>query len=263
MSFSYSDFAAALGGKAISTADVLEVRRWVWPDGSIALAEAEAVFELNRLAGASAPEWGDFFIEALTDYVVNEVPPKGYVDDAHAGWLIDQVERGGGPIGATELALVVKILESALNAPALLKTWALRQIEGAVLTGAGPTRGGARPPGRGRRGRSRVAAPDRLRAGGDGAITVSQDEAEALWRIKDATRDADNAPGWKTLFVQAVGNHLMASAVYHPIARARTRPGSRRSSRIITATCSASSPACGPPAPRRLPAGNAGTRFRR
>lgn len=220
MSFSYSDFAAALkAGKAISAADVLEVRRWVWPDGSIALAEAEAVFELNRLANTSAPEWADFFIEALTDYVVNEVPPKGYVDDAHAGWLIDQIERRGGPIGATELALVVKILESALNAPALLKSWALKQIETSVLTGEGPTRGGDIRPGV--VDEAEVALLRRIvfAAGGDGAITVSQDEAETLWRIKDATLHAGNAPGWKTLFVQALGNHLMASAVYRPIAR--------------------------------------------
>ena len=36
MSFSYSDFAAALkAGKPISADDVLAIRRWVWPDGAI------------------------------------------------------------------------------------------------------------------------------------------------------------------------------------------------------------------------------------
>jgi hypothetical protein len=40
-----------------------------------------------------------------------------------------------------------------------------------------------------------------------------------LWRIKDATLGADNAPGWKTLFVQALGNHLMAYSSYRPLER--------------------------------------------
>jgi hypothetical protein len=220
MSFSYSDFAAALkAGAGISADDVLDVRRWVWPDGAVSLAEAEAVFALNRLALESAPEWDDFLIEAMTDYVVNETPPRGYVDDAHAGWLIDQIERDGAPITATELALVVKVLESALNAPALLKTWALGQIEASVLTGAGPTRAGPVRPGIVDEAEVRLLRRIIFAAGGDGALGVSADEAEALWRIKDACLHADNAPGWKTLFAQAIGNHLMAYSSYRPLAR--------------------------------------------
>ena len=40
-----------------------------------------------------------------------------------------------------------------------------------------------------------------------------------LWRLKDATVDAANAEGWQTLFVQAVGNHLMAYSSYRPLER--------------------------------------------
>jgi hypothetical protein len=44
--------------------------------------------------------------------------------------------------------------------------------------------------------------------GGSGPARVSVDEAEMLFRIKDATLDADNVPEWKTLFVQGVANYL-------------------------------------------------------
>jgi hypothetical protein len=209
MSFSYSDFAAALkAGAPISAEDVLAVRRWVWPDGSVSAGEAEALFELNRAARDSAPEWADFFIEAMTDYVVNQVPPRGYVDDGHAAWLIGQIERDGAPITATELALVVKVLETALNAPAALKAWALAQIEQSVSAD-------------GRVGEQEAALLRRIvfAAAGGGALTVSAEEAETLWRIKDACVRADNAPGWKTLFVQALGNHLMAYSSYTPLER--------------------------------------------
>ena len=56
MSFSYSDFAAALkAGAPIGVDDVLAVRRAVWPDGAVRAEEAEAVFELNRSAALSCP----------------------------------------------------------------------------------------------------------------------------------------------------------------------------------------------------------------
>ncbi len=209
MSFSYSDFAAALeSGAPISAEDVLALRRWVWPDGAVSDAEAEAVFALNRLAREAGPEWADFLIEAMTDHVVNAKPPRGYVDEANAAWLINEIERDGAPITATELRLVVKVLESALNAPASLKTWALRQIEEAVLRD-------------GRVGGDEAALLRRLlfAAGGEGALRIGEDEAELLWRLKDACLGGDNAPEWKTLFVQAVGNHLMAWSSYTPLER--------------------------------------------
>lgn len=209
MSFSYSDFAAALkAGARISAEDVLALRRQVWPDGSISDAEAETLFELNRLAGESDPEWADFLIEAMTEYLVNARVPRGYVDEANADWLIFQVDRDNAPVTATELALVVKLLEKALNAPASLKAWALRQIEAGAIAD-------------GRIGEDEVKLLRRIlfAAGGDGALIVSQDEAELLWRLKDACLNADNAPGWKILFVQAVGNHLMAWSSYTPLER--------------------------------------------
>jgi len=209
MSFSFSDFAAALkGGASMSAEDVLAVRRTVWPDGKISDEEARALFEVNRLGRDPAPEWGEFFLEALCDHVVNGQEPKGYIDIANAAWLVEEIERGGEPVGGLELALVVKVLERALNCPAELKSWALARIAEAVL----------------RDGRVDAHEAGLLRriifaSGGDGALAVSKDEAELLWRLKDACRDSDNAPEWKTLFVQGVGNHLMAYNSYTPLER--------------------------------------------
>ena len=221
MSFSFSNLAdAAKGGKAISAEDVLAARRWAWGDGGISGAEAETIFELNRLAGERAPEWVDFFVEALSEYVVNQRPPRGYVDDANAAWLQSQIDSDGKVETLAELELLVKVLESALNAPESLKAYALRQIEAIVTSGEGPTRrGGNLTPGS--IGEAEVALLRRLvfASGGSGALTVSRDEAEMLWRIKDTCRDGDNAPGWKTLFVQAIGNHLMAHQIYTPLER--------------------------------------------
>jgi hypothetical protein len=220
MSFSFSDFEAALkAGARISADDVLALRRAIWPDGAVSDEEASALFELNRAARDAGPEWSGFFIEAMTEYVVNQRPPRGYVDEGAAKWLTAAIERDGAAAGAVDLALVVKILETALNCPEVLKAWALGRIEAAVLTGEGPTRDGpARP---NVIDEAEVALLRRIvfAAGGEGACTVGAEEAELLWRLKDACLDADNAPGWKTLVVQAVGNHLMAYSDYKPLER--------------------------------------------
>jgi hypothetical protein len=222
MSFSFSDFSAALkAGAPVTADDVLALRRWVWPDGVISAPEAELLFTLNRTAHDTAPEWDDFFVEAISEYVLNAAEPHPYVDDATAGWLIGEIEHDGAPAGSRELELIVKILEKALNAPASLKAWALREIEQSILTGEGATRrdGPLRP---GIVDEAEVKLLRRLvfAPGGDGALTVGDDEAEMLWRIKDATLHADNAPGWKQLFVQALGDHLMAWTNYRPLDRA-------------------------------------------
>ncbi|HEX5184106.1 MAG TPA: hypothetical protein VFW19_13290 [Allosphingosinicella sp.] len=223
MSFSFSDFSAALkAGAPVTADDVLALRRWVWPDGVVSDAEAESLFALNRLVADAAPEWDDLFVEAISEHVLNASEPHLYVDEPTAAWLIGQFAKDGAPVKPAELELVVKILEKALNAPASLKAWALRQIETAVLTGEGPTRrdGSLRP---GRVDEAEVKLLRRLvfAAGGDGALTVGDDEAEMLWRIKDATLQADNPPEWMQLFVQAIGNHLMAWSNYRPLERAK------------------------------------------
>lgn len=209
MSFSFSDFTASLkGGDRITADDVLAVRRAVWPDGRVSDTEAGFVFDLNRLIEEPTPEWRDFFLDALTDYVVNRKAPRGYVDDANADWLIAEVDRDGAA-GRLEIELVVKVVERALNCPPRLRSWALAALEAAVVRG------------------NRTVDADEcallrrlvFAPGGEGALVVGKDEAEALWRLKDACRDSANAPEWKTLFVQAVGNHLMAWSGYTPLAR--------------------------------------------
>jgi hypothetical protein len=221
MTFSFSNLAETIkAGTPISAEDVLAARRWAWGDGGISSAEAETIFELNSLAGDRAPEWVDFFVEAITEFIVNQQPPRGYIDEANAAWLISHIDADGKVDTLGELELLVKVMETGLNAPDSLKAYALRQIEIVVTSGEGPTRRGGdiRP---GSIDEAEVALLRRLlfAAAGEGATTVSRDEAELLWRLKEATRQGDNAPGWKTLFVQGVANHVMAHNLYNPIDR--------------------------------------------
>jgi hypothetical protein len=217
------DLAAQLkAGPSLDADATLAMRRAAWPDGKIDPAEAEAIFDLNSTVRDVSSEWVAFFVEALTDYVVTQQSPAGYVDDAKAAWLLAKIDQDGRVGSLGELELLVTVLETATNAPDSLKTYALRQIEAVVQTGSGPTRdGGALDPGCVTAAEAKLLRRILFAQGGDGPAIVSRAEADMLFRIKDKTLDAANAPEWKTLFVQAVGNHLMVASNFVPLSRAR------------------------------------------
>lgn len=215
------DLAATIKAKAsIDADDTLAMRSVAWPDGKIDPAEADAIFDVNTAVKGSSPEWVDFFVEAMTDYVVHQQAPVGYVDDAKAAWLMSKIDSDGRVGSLGEFELLVKILESATNAPDSLKGYALRQIETVVLTGEGPTRdGGSLDAGSISPAEVKLLRRLLYAQAGEGPAIVSRAEADMLFRLKDATLNAANAPEWQTLFVQAVGNHLMAHSDYTPLAR--------------------------------------------
>lgn len=215
---SLRELVDGLVGEALSSTDALEIRRRIWPDGRIGEDEADLLFALNDAVAEPSREWVDCFVEALTAYVVEQAEPRFYVDERRATWLIERVRRDGrvGTLG--ELELLVRVLEKSLNTPESLKRFVLEEVERLVLTGEGPTRaGGAFAPGSITAGEVAFLRRALFASGGDGPARVSGDEAEALFRIKDASLAGDNSPAWRTLFVQGVGNFLMAHGGYRPL----------------------------------------------
>ena len=189
--------------------DVLALRRAAWPDGRIDPAEAEAILALDEHVTGKSPEWLDFVAEATVEVVVNGREPRGYLDDATADWLIARLDHDGRLDSLSELDLLVRIMEKSLNTPEPLKLYALAQIERAVLSGNGPTRdGGSLDAGCITASECALLRRMIFAAGSDGPGRVSRAEAELLFRIKDATLGAANAPEWPRLFVQGVGNYL-------------------------------------------------------
>ncbi|WP_421836378.1 hypothetical protein [Novosphingobium sp.] len=215
MTINFPELARQAAADGVITADeVLALRRAAWPDGRIDQTEAEAILAINDVVSAKSPEWVDFLVEAVGEYVLNGTEPRGYVADATADWLIARLDHDGRLDSAAELELLVRVLEKALGTPDHLKDYALAQIERAVLTGEGPTRDASILGGGTLSADSITEAECKLlrrvifASGGDRPAAVSQREAEMLFRIKDATLGADNTPEWQRLFVQGVGNYL-------------------------------------------------------
>lgn len=223
MSIYFRDLAAqAASDGRISPEEILILRRAGWRDGKIDAEEAEAIFAVNDRIEDHSPEWTDFFVEALSEFIVHGAEPVGYVDEANADWLMAHIDRDGMVDSMAELELLVKLFERATTVPERLRIYTIAQIEKAVLTGEGPTRygdglhHGTITDGEACMLRRLIFSPASDRPAG-----VGRAEAELLFRLKDATLGKANGPEWKRLFVQGVGNYLMAYASYEPLSQER------------------------------------------
>jgi hypothetical protein len=199
---------AQLDGKPMLSADdALTLRRILYGGATqvVAADEAEALVKLNADAGDTSPEWRMLFVEALTDYVVRQEEPAGYVNDAKADWLMAAMSRDRCAKD-DEVEALVYVLEQADRTPPRYAAFVLETLKSQIL---------------GRTGAKGVTAADveRLRrvlfaAGGEGNVGVSQHEAEALFDLNDALRGATNDPAWSDFFVRAVANAVLYQATW-------------------------------------------------
>lgn len=204
----------------VSDSDVLVLRDAVWTDADISIDVVDALFMVNDRCAPSSPAWIDFFIEAVEHVLLHQTPPPGFLDEDGARWLQSKIDRDGRVASIGEIELLVSILESAENAPDALKSYALAQIEATITSGVGPTRdGGSIRPNCVDEAEVNLLRRLIFAGGGEGAVIVGAQEADMLFRIKDAALRSHNASGWLPLFVQGVGNHLMAHSDYRPLTR--------------------------------------------
>lgn len=199
---------AAADGQ-IAADELLALRRQGWGDGIIHRDEAEALFALNNSLTHRSPEWCDFFVEAIGEFVLNGTPPRLQCSDEEAQWLIDQIDHDGVVESMVELETIVRIIERAENTPNRLKHYVLAQVERAVLTGTGPTRcGGALSATHISAAECRIIRRVIWASGGHGPAAVTRYDAELLFRLKDETLAEENAAEWDDLFIDGVANYL-------------------------------------------------------
>lgn len=197
----------------IEGADVLAVRRAVYGgDCLVSRAEAEAVYAVERGRRVHCREWSNFFVEAMTDFVLNQELPVGYMSGENAAWVEGQIKRRKEPSMDGDMAIVANVIERASAVPASFSAFALRLAKEAVIYGDGLDAAG-RVHASGRVDEADVAMLKRILwgAGSEGLLAVSRDEAEALFSIADATTGAANDPEFNDLFAKAIGNYLLGA----------------------------------------------------
>ena len=178
-----------------------KIRRDIFADMVVSRAEANLLFDLNQRVDRPDPEWFALFREAIGDFLLNQEDPPNVITDEEADWLIKRVSADDHVCLATEAELMLHLLERADRAPQTLGHFALTgcvdAAKAAGLVGGEDVK------------RLRRAV---FALGSCGATWVSQDEAEALFDLADATAQADNHPDWPDFFAKAIGNYVMSFA---------------------------------------------------
>ena len=105
----------------IDVGEVKELENVLYADGKIDKDEADFLFELNDAVSGkeNAPEWKEFFVKAITSFVLDDDQSNGEVDEEEAKYLYDQI-KGDGQIDDIEKALLENIKAKSKNFPALL-----------------------------------------------------------------------------------------------------------------------------------------------
>jgi hypothetical protein len=203
---------------SIHNVDVQSLRQNLAENDAISALEADLLLMLNTACRIKDASWSGFFVETLTDYLVHQTAPEGYVTAATAEWLALRFSRDGRITNHAELDLVVSIIEEARWVPLSLPLIVLRQVRAGIATGQGPLRAGAPVPA-GVITDTEVELVRRVLVACDDALPVTRAEAEALFEINAALSDPASHPGWAELYVTAIANAVMWAAGYAVAAR--------------------------------------------
>lgn len=198
----------------INDADILALRKSIFGDNAVTVSEADTLFAINNINGK--PEaWQEFFIDALTDFLVQQTMPHGYINQANAIWLMSHIDHDGLVETHTEIELLLNIMKRAHNVTDELETYALNQVKYAVLNGSGYL-GSERSHNPGTIGSADVDMLKRVlyAVSSQSGIGISKLEAEAIFDLNDACANTDNHESWSRLFVGAIANYIMVLAAW-------------------------------------------------
>ena len=195
------DFASEILEDGVIDADeVKAIKQRLYEDGVIDREEADFLFTLNDGVSGKAnhESWKSFFIEAITDHVLDDDETPGVIDQDEATYLIDKI-KGDGQVDEIELDLLVNICDKATGeSPESFSDFVLSSIKSAILED----------------GVVDLEEVQMLRrviygAGGAGGAEVDRAEAELIFELNDATSGNENVSEWKTFFVEAISKHVL------------------------------------------------------
>lgn len=199
--------------------DIIALRRVIYGDNHVARNEIDRLFDANNSTMPKSDTWPDFFVAAITNFLVHQSRPVGYVDEDTAKWFIERISTDGHIETETELRALMAVLRDAKDATDALVEFALEEVKSAILNGEGQIA----------RNRScetchisledvRLIDQVLYASGGDDHIKVTRKEAEILFDLNDAcTPLADAAEAWQSIFVNAITNCMMFHTPFqHP-----------------------------------------------
>lgn len=181
----------------IADADVVAMRGEVYGADTVAPDEMAALLALDGVLAMRTPSWANFLYDAMSDAMLRQTDPQGYIDDGEAASVMQAM--GAAPAVDGALGALARVIAEADAVPASLESYALAKAKAAV-TSVGAVS---------------AADVDMLRrlvfaGGGEGALGVTRAEADALFDINNACHEAANDPAWADFFGKAIADSLTA-----------------------------------------------------
>lgn len=107
-----------LADGVVDAAEVKELESVLYADGKIDSEEAEFLFELNNAVSGNAnhKSWGEFFVKAVSSFVLDDDNSAGEIDADEATWLYNQI-KGDGQIDSVEKELLLHLKKNSSNFP--------------------------------------------------------------------------------------------------------------------------------------------------
>ena len=181
----------------------IELRRQIFDDGRITSDEADLLFAIDNEIDNLPEDWDEFFVGALTDFLIRQEIPVGYVTPIQASWLMERIEADEKLSAATELELLLNVLRLSKDVPENLELYTLGKIRGKIVS-------------RAIEGDFSITEQDvkeikrvMYASAGNGGYSVSEIEARFLFDLDELSQNANNHAEWQKLFVGAIANHLM------------------------------------------------------
>ena len=201
--------AQLMNSGSMTSQNVLELRRNVFADGVMTRGEAQMLLDCDRSAKDKCAEWAPFLYEAISDYIVHQERPSGYISQDNATWLQNTLADDSAE---TTIGLLVHVLEKAKSAPEGLSAMGLKAVARNVLANDAGVR--------------KISQQDvqMLRRvlyafGGQDSAALSRAEVEVLFDLNDQTTEALNDPAWNDLFTKAIGSFILCASGYNAPSR--------------------------------------------
>jgi hypothetical protein len=106
----------------IDANEVKELKEILYADGVIDTEEANLLFEINDAVSGKENDstWESLFIEAITNYLLEDEDSPGEIDKEEAEWLFEKVS-GDGQIDGIEKNLLLNLKSKAKLFPSNLE----------------------------------------------------------------------------------------------------------------------------------------------
>jgi hypothetical protein len=201
--------AQLMNSARVTQENVLELRRNVFADGIMTRGEAQMLLDIDRAAKDKCADWAPFLYEAVSDYIVHQERPAGYISQDNAVWLQNTLACDSAE---TVTGLLVHVLEKAKSAPESLSAMGLRAVAKSVLANDAGT--------------AKISQEDvkMLRRvlyafGSQDNAALSRAEVEVLFDLNDQTAEALNDPEWNELFTKAIASFILCASGYRAPSR--------------------------------------------